>query len=247
MDNMVNNPYIIVQARMNSERLPGKVMKTIAGKPLIEILFERLKKSNIPILLATSINKENDILVDFAESNRIKVFRGSEDNVLERYYEAAKSENCNIIIRATGDNPLMDGILIRNAYSHFLSHSNERSFLSIGSSKTYPLGISVSIFSLKLLEEAFINAKLQGEFEHVTPYMSNNIPGNINNISYKGNMNKYHYRLTIDTIADFELHRILIEDYNCNEMEINDIVKVLDSHPELIRINENIVQKEWNE
>lgn len=244
---MVNNPCIIVQARMSSTRLPGKVMRRVSGRPLIDILLERLKKSDIPILLATSNDEKNNPLVEFVKNKGIRVYRGSENNVLKRYYEAAKTCNCNTIIRATGDNPLMDGNLIKDAYQYYLNHSNERSFLSIGLSKTYPLGISISIFSFKLLEEAFLNAKLPGEFEHVTPYMSNNMPGNINIIAYKGNMNKYHYRLTVDTISDFELHKKLIEDYNCDNMSINEIIKVIDSHPELANINGMIVQRNWDE
>ena len=115
MDNMVEGVYIILQARMNSERLPGKVMKLIGGKPMIGIMIDRLNKSELPVILATSVNGENDVLADYARSLGVIVYRGSEENVLERYYMAARSVNAKVIIRVTGDNPLLDG--------HFLLRS----------------------------------------------------------------------------------------------------------------------------
>lgn len=243
---MVKNPYIIIQARMGSERLPGKVLMNLGGKPLIEILIERLKKSNIPILLATSINDENDPLVEHAMKLGIETFRGSENNVLERYYLAAKSVNADLIIRATGDNPLMDGELIKQAYQKYLSFKNDRLFLSIGLSKTFPLGISSSFFSFKLLEETYLNATHPGEFEHVTPYMFNNNPGNISVESYTGKLKKYHIRLTVDTQEDYKMHKILIEKYKCEDLNIEQIIEIIDNHPELLDLNSSIEQKKWN-
>jgi spore coat polysaccharide biosynthesis protein SpsF len=244
---MVNNPYIIVQARMNSERLPGKVMMKIGGKPLIEILINRLKQSEIPILLATSTNPENNCLVDFVENLGVKTFRGSENNVLERYYQAAMSVDADLIIRATGDNPLMDGSILKDAYSYYLAHEENRLFLSIGLSETFPLGISASLFSFDLLEEAYNKATLPGELEHVTPYLINNIPGNITVRPFSGGMKKYDYRLTVDTTEDFKLHKILIEKYSCDKMSIYKIIEVLDNNPEVANLNTQVRQKKWNE
>lgn len=244
---MVRNPYIIVQARMNSERLPGKVMLKIGGKPLIEILINRLKLSGIPILLATSTNTENDLLVDYVENLGIKTFRGSENNVLERYYQAAMSVDADLIIRATGDNPLMDGDIIKDAYSFYLAQQNNRLFLSIGLSQTLPLGISASFFSFNLLEEAYNNASLPGEFEHVTPYLFNNVPGNITVKSYSAKIERYKYRLTVDTVEDFELHKVLIEKHGCDKLNIYDIINILDNNPKIANLNRRVKQKKWDE
>lgn len=232
---------------MNSERLSGKVMMKIGGKPLIEILITRLKKSEIPLLLATSTNKENDCLVDFAKKLGVKTFRGSENNVLERYYLAAKSVNADLIIRATGDNPLMDGQIIKDAYSFYISEQNKRLFLSIGLSQTFPLGISASFFSCKLLEEAYNNARHPGDFEHVTPYLFNNVSRDITVKAFIGKMEKHDYRLTVDTIEDFKLHKILIEEYGCDRLCIYDIVKILDNNPKIANLNRLVKQKKWNE
>lgn len=240
---MVNNPYIIIQARMNSERLPGKVLKPIDGIPMIGILIERLKQSGIPIILATSTNTDNDVLVDFVINYGVSVFRGSEDNVLERYYLAAKTVNADPIIRLTGDNPLLEGKLVKEVLNFYLKQNNSKTYLSTGLSKTYPLGISIEIFSFELLEEANFNANHPGELEHVTPYMHQNKPGNINIIPYRGKMDRYNYRLTVDTKEDLELHKILIEKYRADKMSIDDIISILDIHPELQKINNWIHQK----
>jgi spore coat polysaccharide biosynthesis protein SpsF len=247
MDYMVEGVYIILQARMNSERLPGKVMKSIGGKPMIGILIDRLKQSGLPIILATSVNPENDVVADYARSREVLVYRGSEENVLERYYFAAKSVQASVVIRVTGDNPLLDGIFLRNYSDLFLSLNDPRAFLSTGLSESWPLGISVEIFHFKLLEEAYYSATSSSQMEHVTPYMLKNVPGNINIIAPESETKKYHYRLTVDTEADFTLNSILIEDFGCAKKSIDEIIQILDDNQSLTRINHHVRQKNWDE
>lgn len=242
---MVKNPYIIIQARMNSKRLPGKVLMEAGGIPLIGILFERLKDSGIPILLATSENSENDPLEEYARGKGIMVYRGSEDNVLERYYEAAKTVNADLIFRLTGDNPYIEGSLINDLLSLYKEKNNPRAYISTGLSQTFPLGISVEAFAFGLLEEAFLNAKLAGETEHVTPYMHQNMPGNIEIVPFSFDLSRYHYRLTVDTEKDFKLFRALIEDFNAQHLKIDEIVSLLDKSPELSAMNLGEKQKSW--
>ncbi|WP_291857733.1 glycosyltransferase family protein [Marinilabilia sp.] len=244
---MVSNTYIILQARMNSTRLPGKVMQTIGGTPLIGILLKRLKDARLPIILATSINKENDTLEKYATRLGIYVFRGNENNVLERFYFAAKEVNAKTIIRITGDNPLLDGYFLKEQVEDFFSYKNERKYLSTSLSQTYPLGMSVEIFNFNLLEEAYKHARLPGEFEHVTPYMHQNKPGNIEIITPKREKSRYHYRLTVDTEDDFFFNKKLIEEYGCDNLKMNEIIATIDKHPELTQINKTSVQKTWNE
>jgi len=242
---MVKNPYIILQARMNSERLPGKVMMPAGGKPLIGILFDRLGNAGIPVLLATSVNPENDKLADYARKKGVEVFRGSENNVLERYYLAAKSVGADLVFRLTGDNPFVEGTLINNIYNLFLQKGSFRTYISTGLSNTYPLGISVEAFSFKLLEEAYKNATLPGELEHVTPYMHQNQPGNIEIIPFGFELNRSHYRLTVDTEKDFDLFRILVEEFKADTLTIPEIVSLLDKHADLTKINSGIIQRPW--
>ena len=234
---------------MNSERLPGKVMRYVGGKPLIGILLNRLAKCDIPILLATSTNPENDVIVDYVKSQGVKTFRGSEDNVLERFFNAAKSVNADVVIRATADNPFLDGFFVKDALGCFEKELeiSKRSYLSSSLSQTYPIGISIEIFSTSLLEEAYRKASKTGELEHVTPYMHQNVPGDITIKKLKINPSKYHYRLTIDTESDFLLAKKLIEEYGCVEKSTNDIIQVMDQNPTLLNINKHSNQKSWDE
>ena len=244
---MVGDTYIILQARMNSTRLPGKVMQTIGNTPLIGILLNRIKKAELPIILATSNKKENDTLVEYALRQGIIVFRGSENNVLERYYLAAKEVNASTIVRITGDNPLLDGYFLKQQVERYFTIKNERTYLSTGLSQTFPLGMSVEIFGMNLLEEAYLNAKLPGEFEHVTPYMHQNKPGNIEIIAPKMQSSKYHYRLTVDTNEDFLFNEKLIVDYGCENLTLDEIIGIIDQNPVLTQINKLSIQKKWDQ
>ena len=242
---MVKNPYIIIQARMNSERLPGKVLMKAGGLPLIGILFDRLKNSELPILLATSENSENDPLEKYAREKGIMVYRGSEDHVLGRYYEAAKHVNADLIFRLTGDNPFIEGDLIKEVFRYYLEINNSRAYISTGPSQTFPLGISVEAFGFNLLEEAFLNAKTKGEIEHVTPYMHQNMPGDITVLPFSFSKKRHHYRLTVDTKRDFKLFKTLIEDQKAQNLKIDEIISIMDRNPELSGINMGETQKSW--
>jgi len=238
--------YIILQARMNSERLNGKVMLPINGTPMIGILINRLKQSGFPIVLATSINPENNTLCDYITSLDVKIYRGSEDNVLERYYEAARMVGAEFIIRATGDNPLLDGGFIKHVVNQ-LPQIDNRTYYSTGISKTLPIGASFELFSFELLKEAYENATLPGEKEHVTPYMYQNKSGNIKIQTMTWIKNRSNYRLTVDTQEDFMLIKDLIEKYNCHTKSIESIVEIIDNNTELQTLNQNIKQKKWND
>jgi len=201
----------------------------------------------LPVILATSTNKENDTLCEYAKQQGVTVFRGSENNDLERYYLAAKKFKAKTVIRITGDNPLLDGNFLKEQVELFNDNKNERKYLSSGLSQTYPLGMSVEIFGFNLLEEAYKNAELPGEFEHVTPYMHQNKPGDIEIIAPKMDGIKYHYRLTVDTEDDFFFNKTLIDDYECDKLRMKEIISIIDEHPELLQINKTAIQKKWNE
>lgn len=240
---MVKNPYIIIQARMNSERLPGKVLKTINGKTLLGILIERLKSSEIPIIIATSTNSENDAIEKEANKYNVDVYRGSENNVLERFYYAAKQVDADPVFRLTADNPLMEGELLLQMLKQYANLESKRNYMSIGLSKTYPLGISAELFSFVLLEEAYKNVESDVEKEHVTPYMHKNKPGNINLIPFAHKIMRYHYRLTIDTQEDYDLHEFLIKQYNADKLAVDEIIQLLDDNHALALINRYVSQK----
>ena len=163
----------IVQARLGSTRLPGKVLKHICGKPLIELLLRRLSKSNEidEIVVATSIASGDDKLQKFVETLGYKCTRGSEKNVLNRYYETAKKIKADVIVRITGDCPLIDPILVDECIVAFKKLNVD--FFSNTDPRTYPDGLDLSVMSFKSLQKA--NNETDSEFdkEHVTPYIRN--------------------------------------------------------------------------
>ncbi|WP_201501363.1 cytidylyltransferase domain-containing protein [Psychrobacter cibarius] len=163
----------IVQARMGSTRLPNKVMKEINGTPMIEVLLKRLAKSEQidQIIVATSVDAKNDLLVRHVESLGYVCERGSENDVLERYYQAAKAHNADIVIRITGDCPLVDANLVDIAINDFKDHGVD--YLSNTSPATYPDGLDIEVFTMRVLERALTETTSLFDQEHVTPYIRN--------------------------------------------------------------------------
>lgn len=240
MDNKIN-PVIIIQARMGSTRLPEKVMREIDGIPLIGYQISRLKESGLEICVATSDHSNNERLIKYVESLGITVFVGDEMNVLKRYYDAAVLFSVRDIIRITGDNPLVDGKIIREQVDLIKPKSN-RYYFSESSDKGMPLGTSFEMFSFELLEEAFLKAKTLEESEHVTPYMNQNLPKNIELITMDLRYDCKNIRLTVDTEKDFKLIEILIQNYNAHKLSVSEIVNVFKTNRKLLNINSDIKQ-----
>ena len=168
IENMI---YAIVQARMKSTRLPGKVLKMVNGKPLIEILLYRLSQSKKidKIILATSEKPENDLLVETVEKLGFEVFRGSENDVLNRYYQAAKQQHPDIVVRITGDCPLIDYQVTDQVINYFLE--NDFDYVCNGDPPTFPDGLDTEVFTFESLEKASKEASQQHEREHVTSFI----------------------------------------------------------------------------
>jgi spore coat polysaccharide biosynthesis protein SpsF (cytidylyltransferase family) len=243
MDNKINNiqPLIIIQARIGSSRLPGKVMREIDGVTLIEHLINRLRKSLFKIVVAIPDTEENNELEAHIKSLGISTFQGDELNVLKRFYDTALEYKTKDIIRITADNPLTDGIFIKDQIAQ-IQPKLRRYYLSEGGNKSLPLGTSFELFSFELLEEAYQNATSEEEKEHVTPYMNQNLPGNIELLEIVTDLHARDLRLTVDTNQDFELMKILIERYNANHLSVSEIIKLLRKNNDLIEINKNIKQ-----
>ena len=163
----------IIQARMNSERLPGKVMKKTLGKPLLFYLTERIKKCGMvdKIVVATTKAIQDNLIVDFCNENDLKYYRGSENDVLSRFKEAATENNANIIVRICADSPLLDYRIIDQMINEFKGNKHNCDYLSNTIDQTYPLGMNVEVFSVNSLIIANKNAKSKYDREHVTPYI----------------------------------------------------------------------------
>lgn len=233
----------IIQARMGSSRLPGKVLKEIKGKPVIHYLIERLSYSeNIDkIAIATTDSEKDDPIVQFCIDNNVVYYRGNEDDVLDRFYQAAKTINADIIIRLTGDCPLIDPQIIDNLINIFKEEENDH--MSLGSS--YPEGLDVEILMFSALEDAWKNAKLKTEREHVTVYLWSN-PDKFNSKSIEYTKDLSNYRVTIDEPEDFiVVEQIINALYKENELfHMQEIIEFLDSHPEIFQINQGIIRNE---
>ena len=163
----------IIQARMGSTRLPGKVMMEINHTPIIGLLINRLSNSKYidQIVLATSDNENNTPLVKYVENLGYKVFSGDENDVLGRYFHVAELSKASVVVRITGDCPLIDSSLVDEVIGRFINSNAD--YASNREPPTYPDGLDVEVVSIKALEEAHKRAKEDFQREHVTPYIIN--------------------------------------------------------------------------
>lgn len=236
----------IVQARMASTRLPGKVLMEVLGKPLLYYLIERLRKSKWldNIVIATSSNPLDTQIIDFCEKYQTPYFIGSEDDVLARYYHASLEYKADAIVRITSDCPVIDPLVVDKAIKLFINNSHD--YVSNTITRSYPRGMDTEVFSFSALEEAFTEAVQPPYREHVTPFIYNQSHRyNLFNFKIDTNENQSHHRWTVDTIEDFELIQTIISKLypNSNDFSLLQILQLFDSYPEMFDINSHIEQK----
>lgn len=244
---------IIIQARMTSTRLPGKILKTIQGKPLLSYQIDRLKKvQNInDIIIATTENQEDDILVDFCHKHSLKFYRGSENNVLERYFKTALKYKSDIICRITSDCPVIDPEVSTNTISLLQNHLSQLDYVANfnGSIKrTFPRGLDTEVFTFKALKKTYQEASEPPDLEHVTSYIYRH-PKKFR-LGFFHNDNDYsHYRLTVDTKEDLDLATKIISNLYPKKPNFNlsDMVELLKKHPDWEKINQSVEQKKYGE
>ncbi|MFM9983976.1 MAG: cytidylyltransferase domain-containing protein [Flavobacteriales bacterium] len=234
---------VISQARMTSTRLPGKVLMNVDGQSLLKYHLDRLQSSLWQLVVATTTNASDDSIVAWCKQNDIATFRGSEDNVLERFYEAARSCNAEIIVRVTSDCPLIDKELIEQGLNFFETPQSKNVYVSNCFPRTFARGFDFEIFSFEALEEAYLNAHEPFDLEHATPYIWKNKSGRINLQNITQAADNSSLRLCVDTREDFLLIQKLIEQYKCDKLSYQEIESLLNSHLELKQINANIEQK----
>jgi spore coat polysaccharide biosynthesis protein SpsF len=240
------NKVAIVQARMGSTRLPGKVMKEIADKPMLWHVVNRLNYSKLidKVVVATTDNREDNLIEEFCIDNNVNFYRGSQEDVLDRYYQAAKIYKADIIVRITSDCPLIDPVIVDKVVENYLDHEEKVDYVSNILERTYPRGMDVEVFSLRVLEIAWQKAKEQYQREHVTPFIYEN-PDAFNLSCMKNERDLSHLRLTVDEEKDLELVRRIYKNLykEDNVFHLQDIIKLLKSNPELKEINKIIEQK----
>lgn len=240
--------FCITQARMNSSRLPGKIFKTINSIPLLEFHINRVKRSQLidQHIIATTDSLIDKIVQSYCEAHNIHYYRGSEYNVLQRYYQTAKhfgaSEN-DLIVRLTSDCPLICPELIDEVIR---SHQQKPLIHYSRADLDYiPRGFDVEVFSMQALSEAFENAESSFQKEHVTPYLYQGKFSRLTQLVRTGKRNWSKLRLCVDEQRDFELIEQLVLHFPENWLEIKaeEICQLLLDNPELLAINGAVVQK----
>lgn len=236
----------IVQARIGSTRLPGKILKKICGKTILEHDIDRLKRINNidKIVIATTTLEKDNVVVEEAKRLGITYFRGSEEDVLSRYYYASKENNADVVVRVTSDCPLLDSKVAEQTISYLLDNIDKYDYVNNTLEATFPRGLDTEALTVNSLERAYNEAKVPREREHVTPYIYTN-RNKFRLGCFKNKVDYSSYRWTLDTQEDFEFISIIYDRlYKVNpNFNMEDIIKLLEIEPELAKINENIVQK----
>lgn len=237
----------VVQARVGSTRLPGKVLKKICDKTVLEHDIDRLRRiKNIDeIVIATTTLDKDNAIVSECERLGVKCFRGSEEDVLSRYYYAAKESNADVVVRITSDCPLIDPEISENIIRFYLNSMGKYDYVSNTLDRTYPRGLDTEVFSFSSLEKSFKEATSQRDREHVTPYIWDN--NEIFKLTQYKNSKDYSYlRWTLDTDEDFKLidkiYNLLYPNMN-SKFKFENILNLYSEHPKLYDINREIMQK----
>lgn len=228
----------IIQARMGSIRLAGKIFFELAGKPLIWHVVDRLKPSKKlkQIVIATTTSSGDDRIENWCVDNNVHCFRGSEDDVLDRYYHAAKSFNIQTVVRITADDPFKDYEIIDQMLEVFAL--NEFDCLTNNNPPTFPEGIDVEVFSFTALEKAWKESRDQFEREHVTQYFYRR-PELFKLGNHRHSKNLSNLRWTIDYRSDYEMAKAVYEHFEGLKQSflMNDILEFLKANPEISEIN----------
>ncbi|MEW6008460.1 MAG: aminotransferase class III-fold pyridoxal phosphate-dependent enzyme [Candidatus Omnitrophota bacterium] len=236
----------IIQARMGSSRLANKVLKDISGKPMLWHVVERTQraKSVNLVVLATSTNVLDDPIEEFAKKNNLNIFRGSEEDVLDRYYRAAKKFKADIVVRITGDCPLIPPEIIDKVVRTFLKGKCD--FVTNTIIYTYPDGCDVEVFSFKALLKSWKESSEPIEREHVSVYIRNSNRFKMKNVRDETSLASGAYHWSVDRIEDLkfvrEVYKHLYKDGRIFSYE--DIIDLLRRHPEIKEINKQAISNE---
>jgi spore coat polysaccharide biosynthesis protein SpsF len=235
----------IVQARSSSSRLPGKILKPILGTPMLAHQITRLRRSRLidKLIIATSDDPSDDPLAALAREIGIECFRGALDDVLDRFYQAARAQAPEHVVRLTGDCPLADPAVIDAAIALHLESGSDYTTNAVEA--TWPDGLDVEVFRFACLEEAWREAKLPSQREHVTPFI-NKQPARYRITHLKGDVDLSHMRWTVDEPADFEFVTAVYQRlYPVNPaFSTADVLALLEREPQLADVNSRFQRNE---
>ncbi len=233
---------VIIQARIQSERLPGKVLKFIGKDTVISFMLKRIKRCKLidDIIVAIPNDKKNKILEKHLKKNKIKIFKGSNKNLLDRYYKAAKKTKHEAIIRLTADCPFADPKIIDQMIQLFKDKNLD--YISNLNPSTFPDGMDVEILRFALLKKIKKKSTSQHDMEHVTPYIKK--IKNLKKYNFRYFKNLSHIRLTLDQAEDLVLLKKIFLKLKKNNFDLKDLINLINKNPNLLKINNHIKRNE---
>jgi spore coat polysaccharide biosynthesis protein SpsF len=242
----------MIQARTGSTRLPGKVLKEIEGKTMLARVVERVRRARQinEFLVATTDHAADDAILAECKRLAVKVSRGDQDDVLDRYYRAAQLAKAEVVVRITSDCPLIDPEVIDKTVAAFLEAKPD--YASNALDRTYPRGLDTEVMSFTALSRAWQEARKPYEREHVTPYIYEH-PDKFKLLSVTGAADFSSHRWTVDTAEDLEFVRTIYARFKANpefagcEFSGRDVLDLLELEPELAEINRSVMQKALHE
>lgn len=237
----------IIQARMGSTRLPGKVMKDIGGETMLGRVVWRTRRAKLldEVVVATTNKSVDAPIVSECAKLGVPVFRGDEQDVLDRYYRSAMAHRAEAVVRVTSDCPLIDPEIVDEVVHSFLKAKPD--YASNTLNHTYPRGLDTEVMTMTSLERAWHESSKPYHRTHVTPYIYQN-PETFRLLSIKGQVDYSNLRWTVDTREDLNFVRSVYSRFNNQDtFGWHDVLKVLDGEPELIDLNRHIRQKSLEE
>lgn len=241
---MKNKPVVaIIQARMGSTRLPGKVLEDVCGRTVLWHVVNRARhvKGVDEVVVATTTEDGDDEIVRWCRDKEVGFYRGSTEDVLDRYYKAALEFGAKTIVRITSDCPLIDPLLVDMAIDKFMEGAYDH--VSVGG--THPDGLDTEVFSFKVLERAWKEATLSSEREHVTPFIWKH-PERFRLYPFNASEDHSHMRWTVDDDRDLLFVRSVYKGFKCSEKPfgMHEILDYLRENPELLEINSGTMRNE---
>ena len=236
---------VILQARIGSTRLPGKVLLDLEGRPMLAHVVERIRRSRSvqQVVVATTTSKSDDVLEQFCRTHNIECFRGSEPDVLDRYYQTAKAFAADIVVRITSDCPLIDPEVIDRVTGIFQQGGFD--YVSNTIETTYPDGLDTEVFSFAALERAWLEATKISEREHVTPYLRSSGKFRVRNVENDQGASLAELRWTVDEAPDLEFVRAIYKNLKSRPaFGMRDILKLLEEKPELQKLQGTAIMNE---
>jgi spore coat polysaccharide biosynthesis protein SpsF len=235
----------ILQARMGSSRLPGKVLASVAGQPMLALVVKRVLPAKCidQLVVATTHLPQDDPIEALVNNLGIPCFRGAEEDCLDRYYQAARQFEADVVVRLTGDSPLVDSAFVDWVVKQYLSANPPYEYVDSTLSKTFPVGLSVEVFSFEVLAIAWSEDTNTWWREHVTPFIYRH-PDRFRVLHLVNPQNYAHMRWTVDTPEDLAFVRCIYDHFGHDRFSWREVLAVLEQHPEWLEINRHIQQKE---